>query len=305
MRRGRRSHWRGLRYIGRRSRTEDGGRTTDEYRRTADDRRFCQKNRLSLMLLTANPFRTPLALRAHLRLVLLAAAESCWIYAALLTFGTIAGMPHEVSPPGIFLVYWIGLLTGRILPRSKLAWRVLQFTTIAIAFFAIVIAIRIGLYTDVPFADVSWLPQYFSRTLTFFQRMTPEALSTVALIFSFVRALGFAQRPLTLWQVGFQFRLGIVIFFFTALLAALTRQTDFFLWIFIYFGFSLGGIALARIEEVGQTQPLSWRWAVVFFVTIGATLLLGFIATRVFTLAVVDAFFGLLSPLWLAIGIVI
>ncbi|HZQ07863.1 MAG TPA: DUF4129 domain-containing protein [Anaerolineae bacterium] len=257
------------------------------------------------MLLTANPFRTPLALRAHLRLVLLAAAEACWIYAALLTFGTIAGMPHEVSPFGIFLVYWAGLLTGRILPRSKLAWRVLQFATIAIAFFAILFAIRIGLYTDVPFADVSWLPEYFGRTLTFFQRMTPEALSTVALIFSFVRALGFAQRPLTLWQVGFQFRLGIVIFFFTALLAALTRQTDFILWIFIYFGFSLCGISLARIEEAGQTQPLSWRWAVIFFIVIGATLLLGLIATRLFTLAVVDAFFGLLSPLWLAIGIVI
>src|SRR5581483_6238386 len=133
MRRGRRSHWRGLRYIGRRSRTEDGGRTTDEYRRTADDRRFCQKNRLSLMLLTAHPFRTPLALRAHLRLVLLAAAEACWMYAALLTFSMIAGIPHEVSHFGILLLYWAGRLTGRRLPRSKLAWRVLQFATIAIA----------------------------------------------------------------------------------------------------------------------------------------------------------------------------
>lgn len=245
-----------------------------------------------------------IAWRAELRLALLAAAESCWIYAIVLTLGTLGGFPRIVSPLGIFVMYWLGLLTGRVVPRSKSAWRLLQFVTIGIAFVGVLIAARIGLYTDVPLTDFSWLPRYVSGTLAFLERFTAEELSTIALILAFVRALGMAQFPLTLWTVGFQFRLGVVIFFFTAIVAGLGRHVDFAPWIFVYFSVSLLAISLARIEEAGQTLPLGWRWAGVLVTAIAGTMLVGFILTRIFTLEVVNAIFVFLSPVWNLVALI-
>lgn len=243
--------------------------------------------------------------RAELRLALLAAAEACWIYVVVLTLGAIMGAPHVISPVGIFFVYWVALQTGRLLPRSQQTWRLLQIATIVIAVIAIVIAMRIGLYETTPLTDFSWLPNYFGRTFTFFERMSAEALSTFALVFTFLRGMSFAQRPLTLWVVGFQFRLGIIIFFGAAFVSALSVPVNFIVWVFAYFAFSLPAIALARIEEAGQEGPLGGRWALVMFTAIGATMLLGFFAVQFFTLDTINALFELFSPLGFIVQILI
>ncbi len=246
-----------------------------------------------------------LDLRAELRLMLLAGAEACWLYAIAFTVGTLSGLPRQVSPFGIFIVYWAGLGLGRVLPRSTLAWRALQLLTVVFALSAILVAMRVGFYTDAALTDFSWLPQYVGRVLTFFERVTAEEISTIILLAAFLRGLGFAQRPLTLWVVGFEFRLGIVIFFSVALIAALTVNINFIFWIFVYFALSLLAIALARIEEAGQERPLGATWAGVMFAVIGATMLVGFAATRFLTLDAVRAFFGLLEPLRIVLQFVI
>lgn len=241
-------------------------------------------------------------LRAELRLALLAAAESCWLYALVLTLGTIAHL-QVVSPLGIFLVYMTGLVVGRILPTSQRAWRVLQGVTIAVGMLVILVAMRIGFYTNLPLWDFGWLPTYVHRLVTIWESFSGEELSTFALVLILSRALNFAQRPLTLWVVGFQFRLGIVFFFGTAILAAVAAPVNFVVWLFVYFGFSLIGISLARIEEAGQERPLGGKWALVMLSVIGATMLLGFVVTQLLTLNTVNAFFELLSPLRIVVQI--
>lgn len=238
-----------------------------------------------------------LNLRAELRLALLAATETCWIYAAVLTIGAVAGLPRQISPIAIFFVYWIALLVGRLLPRVHGTWRVLQVLTVWIALVTILAAIRIGLYGDLPLTDLAWLSAYFANALGFFERGTAEQFSTVALVFSFVRGLGLAQRPLTLWVVGFGFRLGIVIFFALAIFSTFIVRVEFIILLFVYFSLSLLAIALARIEEAGQERPLGGKWVVVMLTAIVATLLLGFITTRFFTLETIGALFALLAPL--------
>jgi MFS family permease len=251
-------------------------------------------------------FQAPhIKLRAELRLALLAAAEACWLYAIALTLGTLSGLPRQISPLGIFIVYWAALLAGRVLPRSDVAWRALQLLTVAFAFVAILIAFRVGFYTNVALFDFSWLPQYVGRVLAFFERVTAEEISTIVLIAAFLRGLSFAQRPLTLWVVGFQFRLGIVVFFVIALIAALTVNINFIFWMFAYFALSLLAIALARIEEAGQERPLGATWAVVMCAAIGVTMLVGFAATQFLTLNAVHAFFEFLSPLQIVLQLVI
>jgi hypothetical protein len=244
-------------------------------------------------------------LRAELRLALLAAAESCWMYAILVTVGTIAGLPREVSPLGIFIVYWVALLAGRLLPRLPHAWRLLQLLTVLVAFFAILIAIRVGLYGDRSVTDLSWLPLYLSRLVTFFERVSAEVLSTVILVLAFVRGLGFAQRPLTLWVVGFQFRLGIVVFFGLAVLGALAARVEFTVWIFAYFAFYLLSIALARVEDAGQLGKLGFKWAGVMLAMLLVVLATGYAGTRLLTLDAVNALFAFFSPLIIVLQIIL
>lgn len=246
-----------------------------------------------------------LNLRAELRRALLAAMESCWLYTAVYTISTLAGQTRQVSPFGIFLMYWVGLVTGRLLPRSTRAWRGLQLVTILIALITLYISIRIGLYGDLALTDLSWIGTFSDRALRIFERVSPEELAALVLIFAFIRALTLAQSPLTLWVVGYQFRLGIVIFFGIALISAFTHRVDFVLWIFVYFAVSLLAIALARIQEGGQEHPLGWRWAVLFGVAISATLALGWVATHILTLDAVNAFFAALAPLAIVIEILI
>lgn len=259
-----------------------------------------------MSILTATSTRTrAINLRLELRYALLAAGEATWIYVVILTLGAPLGFPRLISPAGIFFVYWVGLLSGRLLPRSRYSWRALQLASIAIAALAILIAIRADLYVETPLSDTAWLGTYLSRTLSFFNRFTAEQFSTLALLFAFVRGLGFANRPLTLWFVGFQFRLGIVVFFGTAILAVLVGGVEFRQWIFVYFLISLLAIALARIDESGSEIPLGGKWAVVLLSAILTTLFLGLIATRLFNLQTADAFFQLLSPLAIILEIVV
>lgn len=243
-------------------------------------------------------------LRAELRLALLAAAEACWLYAIVLTIGSLMGFSRVVSPFGIFIVYWTGLLVGRALPNSNRAWRVLQALTVVFALLAILVAMRVGFYAE-PFYDFSWVAIFFGRIITLLERVTAEEISLFVLVAAFVRALGFAQRPLTLWVIGFQFRLGIVIFFAMAFIAALSTRVDFILWIFVYFALSLTGISLARIEEAGREQALGYRWALVLSTTIAATMLLGFGATQFLTLESVNAFFAFFSPLYIILAAIV
>ncbi len=244
-------------------------------------------------------------LRAQLRLTLLAAAETCWIYAAVYVLSALAGAPRVISPFGIFLTYWLALQTGRLAPRAKKTWRVLQALTIVIAFSVILVVIRFALYGEFALTNLHWLSDYFERLIMLREGGAAEQISTLALILVFARGLNLAQRPLTLWTVGYQFRLGIVVFFVTALVSALSHPVNFSVWIFVYFGLSLLAIALARIEEAGQERPLGGKWALVMLSAIGATMLLGFAIAQIFTLDALDRAFGLFSPLGFIVRILI
>ncbi len=244
-------------------------------------------------------------LRAVLRFALLAAAESCWLYALVLTLGALGGFARVVSPFGIFIVYMAGLGAGRFLPRLPQKWRVLQILAVGIAIVAILIAARVGLYADVGIADFSWLPTYSSRVLSFFERVNADALSTFVLVLAFIRALNLAPSPLTLWVVGFQFRLGIVILFLLALVAGFTTRVDFIFWIFMYFAFFLISIALARIEDAGQLGALGGRWALVMLTMLAVILLVGFMLTQLLTLETVNALFAMLAPVAFVVQVVL
>lgn len=246
------------------------------------------QNKTFSTLLTLN-------LRRELRLALLAAMETCWVYAVLVFIGALMNIPPFASPLTLFIVYWLALILGRELPRRKEPWVFLQATAIAIAIALLLLVVRVELYPSNGLFDLGWLLQFFSA-LVFRQGFSRVLYTTVAVVYMFIRGLGFGSRPLTLWFIGFQFRLGIVIFFGVFFGSAIFHPVEISRWIFIYFALSLFSISLARMDEMGSDIRYGPRWAMILFGGVTLVFFLGLALLQFFTLDSTSAFLRLFSP---------
>ncbi len=245
-----------------------------------------------------------IAVRRELRYALLAANESCWVYAVFMFLAAIFGV-NAPSPLTIFAGYWIALFTGRKLPLMKERWVVLQGAAIGIALVTLLIVIRLQVYAQYALFDLNWLARYAADLISFTRGLSSAALVTLAIVYVFVRGLGFGQRPLTLWFTGFQFRIGIVVFFGTLVLAAFVRTFDISTWIFVYFFLSLLAIALARMDELGSRLPLGPRWAVTLLAAVGLVIFLSLGVLQVLTLQILNEIVILFSPVGAVLSFVI
>jgi low affinity Fe/Cu permease len=244
-----------------------------------------------------------LSLRHELLLALFAAMETCW------TFGLFAFLAalidgRAISPLALWLGFWIALIAGRVLPRSQKRWLVLQLIAIALAVITILAVARVELYERLAVTDLSWLPQFMRAIATTQVSLSAERLLGLAMLFVFVRGLGYAQRPLTLWFVGFRFRVGIVIFFFLIAISHALHPLDLSRWLFAYLSVSLLAIALARIAEMVGDARLGARWAITIVAAIALVIFFGVALLQVLTLDAVTAIFAFLSPLWRLLAIV-
>jgi hypothetical protein len=104
-----------------------------------------------------------------------------------------------------------------------------------------------------------------------------------------------------LWFIGFQFRLGIVVFFGVFLGSAIFHPVEISPWIFIYFALSLFSVSLARMDEMGSDNHYGSRWAMILFGGVALVFLLGFALLQFFTLETTSAFLRLFSPVWLIV----
>ncbi len=234
--------------------------------------------------------------RRELRLALLAAMETCWTFAVFALVAAFIGT-RPISALAIFVTYWLALFAGRALPRLKRRWHELQLLAIGIAVLILLAAVRLELYQTLAPSDLSWLPRFVSAFL-FSWHLSPEHIVGAGILFAFIRGLGYAQRPLTLWFTGFRFRAGIVILLFTSALAQIVAHLDVTPWVVIFFAVSLLAVALARIEENSDQTKLGARWGVILLGAIAVTLFLGFLLLQVLTLDAATTLLGWLSPLW-------
>jgi hypothetical protein len=243
--------------------------------------------------------------RRELRFALLAAMETCWVYSILAYLAFVIGVPHSISAFTLFAAYWIALIAGRGLPQRKERWIILQLAAIGIAVVTMLTVARIELYPFVNLLDLSWLPRYVQNVVTLRRGIAPEHLAAVGVLYAFTRGLGLGQRPMTLWFTGFQFRLGIVVFFLLILCSGLIKPFDPSPWVFAYFFLSLLAIALARMEEMESDVQYGPRWAVTLVAAVGLVLFLGILLLQFLTLNNVDFVWWLLAPLWMLIALVV
>ncbi len=238
-----------------------------------------------------------IAPRADVRRAVLAAAETCWVYAGMLTVGRAAGSSRFLTAFGIWFTYWAALEIGHYLPRRRQPLRVLRLLNLGLAILIFLAVIRLDLYRDVPLLDLSWVGAFVRGLSSTVPLFTPPQIAIITLLYVYVRGSGFGQRPLTLWFVGFQFRLGVLIFFIISLLAVLTGPPNLLPPLVAYFVLSLLGVALSRIDESGREKGLGMHWAVLLIAACAVVVLIALFVTPLFTLTGVNLFFRLFEPL--------
>ncbi len=243
-------------------------------------------------------------MRREFRLVLLAAMETCWTHTILTILLGVAGSRVTLSPLPLFAAYWLALIVGRVLPQTKMRWLALQFVAFGIALATVLLVVFAELYSARAVSDLGWLAHYVSALLTWTNNRGAEQIISAGAVYVFLRGLGFAQRPLTLWFVGYQFRLGVVAFLLALLFAGLTKPFapdsvfDPSPIIFFYFFISLCAIALARIEEMGGAIRYSPRWGATIAGSIAIVLILGLVALQFLNPETVKWLFLPLLPVW-------
>lgn len=252
-------------------------------------------------------FRTSLPafnFRRELRLALLAAMETCWVYAILVFLAALMQVPALSSPITLFGAYWIAWFVGRELPRRRVRWTIVQALAILIAVVVLLVIARIELYAELDWLDFGWMPRYL-RSILLADGFGRAVYLTLAILYVFIRGLGFGSRPLTLWFVGFQFRIGVVIFFGIMVASAIYRPVDVSPWVFLYFFLSLLSISLARLDEMGSDLHYGPRWAITLVSGVVIVLFLGLVLLQFFTLDSATWLLGLLSPLWIVGGFIL
>jgi hypothetical protein len=129
-----------------------------------------------------------------------------------------------------------------------------------------------------------------------------EILVIVLVLYLWWRGISLGQQSLTFEKVGFYFRLGIVAFIWYLFITFFGPDQEVTVLVFVYFFFGLISVALARIEEVsrlkgGVRSPFNAYWLGVLVLATLIVLLIGLLASSIFSLQNAYHVLGWLRPL--------
>jgi hypothetical protein len=195
----------------------------------------------------------------------MAGMQIAWFTPFVLLFvpATLSRLPLPAFC-GLFVVllFWLLLLDG--LNRLRIPSPYYELSVTGLLAISVLLSARLVLYPGRPALDLSWAG---NLTGTLFN-LSPGASQLIVIIlanvFLWQRAASFTRNETGFFGVGLSFRLGLLLLLVGfALLYALER-TDATPLLWIYFGFGLTAVALARIEDkaagaqsVGNPLPVS------------------------------------------------
>jgi hypothetical protein len=243
--------------------------------------------------------------------IALAAAEVCWVTPVFLALSRTS----DLRP---LLLLWLSMLVVylgfsyiyRALVEAHLPVWLQQTLLILTLLASIVLILRFHAYAGSQWYGINWLLEPFRQ---FSDEMTvlPAAwVDILTMVYFWVRGINLARRSISVESVGFSFRLAILILMGVALAVGGYLDEDVSGFIIPFFFFSLVSIALARVEEVSRVPNSSHVGYSGFWIgsTLGAVVLLmlvGMVVALFFYGGGLRQVLRLLSPLWLAVQIVI
>jgi len=241
----------------------------------------------------------------------LAAAELCWAVPAFwaLTWNIV---PH---PP---LLLWLGMLVlllglfffYRALVSAALMLRVQQGLLVMGLLLCIGLVLRFHILAGSGLRAGDWFLMPFRSMGTVSIKVPLSWVSIMFLIYLWARAIHLANRSLSIEQVGFSFRSGVVILVIISFLVKVFTSLDVSGFVIAYFFFALVAVALARVQEVSRLPnstrvPFSGFWLGSTVGAVAVLVVLGMAVTLFLTGGGLVRLLRLLAPLLQIVQIVI
>ncbi|RLC78836.1 MAG: hypothetical protein DRI61_09150 [Chloroflexi bacterium] len=231
--------------------------------------------------------------------LLLVAMEMSWLLPWVMALGGgIAGFsPWETAlvMAGVML---LALTTSYHLSRSSLNLFQQQVVIILSSLLTAFLLIRFGLYGRYPFSQMAWLEAIRASLSNAVEEFPPEVVLLFLVFYLWWRGTSLSHKSLSFHTVGFSFRLGVLMLLISTPLAFFASGFDARIPVVLFFFFGLLALAMARIEEVGLSSAVDWRYWV--GVLTGASVLVlvaGSVLARVYSLRGFHTLFHWLSPI--------
>ena len=241
----------------------------------------------------------------------LAAAEMCWAVpgAWALTWNFV---PHQP------LLLWLGMLvlllgfffSYRALVSAGLSLRLQQGLLAMGLVLCIGLVLRFHVLAGSGMQAVDWFLMPF-RVIGAVPSKVPLSWVTIMLlIYLWARAIHLANRSLSVEQVGFSFRSGVVILIVVSFLVQVFTSLDVSGFVVAYFFFALVAVALARVQEVSRLPnstraPFSSFWIGSTVGAVAVLVVLGMAVALFLTGGGLDRLLRLLAPLWQVVQAVV
>ncbi|MBN1580141.1 MAG: DUF4129 domain-containing protein [Anaerolineae bacterium] len=234
--------------------------------------------------------------------VSLAAMDACLIYPWYVLFNTLAkNEAHVLSLFGMCLLVWVPYLLASLLNRSKLAVDRKQAVVAGLMLITALVTVRINLYGDYGIGKLGWFVAMTDRLFSLLTTLSPDLVVVFLVFIGWWRGIIWSRQDVDMRQVGFHFRLGIILFLGYFIIAIFAKGDNMVGVVFAYFFFGLLSIALARVLEVGGIHDSSLgskQWVGVLIGSSLGSLGLALLASILFSRQVWQAVLKWVMPLW-------
>jgi hypothetical protein len=221
-------------------------------------------------------------------LVVVSAMELSWLYPWLAILGHAATGYADVLPVGLaFGLFFLALGAAELLSRWRVLDRYQQLAIGLLILLSVLVVIRAQVYVGFSPLNLRWVGRSLNNLFRFEPHLSRELFLLLATFVLWWRGIRTSGRTLGVDEVGFQFRLGVVLVIGLFVFQAFSGRQTAGVWMVSLFFSGLVAVALARIQDTlpaGQTtRPVGPSWLFFLLVGAGGTLSLGLLLSLLLT----------------------
>ena len=214
--------------------------------------------------------------------------ELSWFYPWLAFLGSILTRQDDaLTPVTAFVLFFFVQGVAGLLNR----WRIVDlYQRIVVGIFVLLTVLLMiwgQIYPALSFWNLRWIGTSLSHLVRFDPVVSHELFLALATLAIWWRGFRMSQRVLFVDEVGFQFRLGILLLIGLLVFQALGLRRPMTGWVVSLFLCGLLSVTLARVRDGAptrqDTQWFSLRWLFMLLAGAGGTLLLGLLVNTLLT----------------------
>lgn len=221
----------------------------------------------------------------------------------------------DQAPYLLFLVCWSLLLLylagADLLNRRQIDFPQRELLMIGVMIGAFLVAVRLLVFPTLSLTDWRWLSTTVGLIFNGSAQAAPVLFILTVNFFLWLRVALSSDRSLTFFAVGVSFRLGMLLALVgNSLYILVARQpvAAALVYLWLFFGFGLLAVALARVDEkaINASQSsgnaLPWSRLVQLIAITGGAVALAMGSALLYTPTAIRMVLGWFSPLWQLLG---